>query len=79
MCVVSDVVNSVLLELRVVLSWHTPEWFVVLAEEVVALIRNRYSALVWVNRAEWEVFCRRLAFGQHIEKGGFPVEEETRT
>lgn len=52
---------------------HTPDWFVVLAEEIKALIGNRYPAFIWVNCAEWEVLCSSLAFGQHIEKGGFPA------
>lgn len=44
----------------------------VLAEEIIALIRHRYPALIWINCAEWEVFCSSLTFGQHIKKCGFP-------
>lgn len=58
---------------RHTLPQHTPDWFVVLAEEIIALIGNWYPALIWVNRAEWEVLRSSLAFGQHIEKGGFPA------
>lgn len=54
-------------------SLHLPGWLVVMAEEVKAIIRDRYPALVWVNSAEWEVFCSSLAFGEHVEKCGFPV------
>lgn len=59
-------------------SLHSPGWFVVLAEEVKAIIRDRYPALVWVNSAEWEVFCSSLTFGEHIEKRGFPVMDKVR-
>lgn len=48
----------------------------VLAEEVVALIGHRDPALIWVDCAEWEVLCSSLAFGQHIEEGGFPTSTE---
>lgn len=51
----------------------------VLAEEIKALIRDRYPALIWVNCAEWEVLCSSLAFGQHIEKGGFPAVDRVRS
>ena len=50
----------------------------VLTEEIKALIRDRYSALIWVDCAEWEVLCSCLAFGQHIEKGGFPTMKRVR-
>lgn len=50
-----------------------PCWFVVLAQEIKALIWHRYPALIWINCTEWEVLCSSLAFGQHIEKCGFPV------
>lgn len=45
----------------------------ILAEKIISLIRYRYPALIWVNSAEWEVLCSRLAFGQHVEKCGFPA------
>lgn len=51
---------------------HAPCRFVVLAEEIIALIWHRYPALVWINCAEGEVLCSSLAFGQHIKKCGFP-------
>lgn len=50
----------------------------VLAEEIKTLIRDRYSVLIWVDCAEWEVLCSCLAFGQHIEKGGFPAIKTVR-
>lgn len=54
----------------------SPGWFVVLAEEVKAVIGDRYPALVWVNGAEWEVFCSSLTFGEHIKKCGFSVTDK---
>lgn len=45
----------------------------VLAQKVKTFIWDRYSALIWINRAEWEVLCSSLAFCQHVEKGGFPA------
>lgn len=54
---------------------HTPGWFVVLAEEIKTIIRNRYSTLVWVDGAEWEVLCRCLTFGQDVKESGFPVDD----
>lgn len=56
---------------------HTPGWFVVLAEEIKALIGNRHPALIWLNCTEWKVLCSSLAFSQHIEKGGFPAVRKT--
>lgn len=50
---------------------HTPCGLVVLAEELIALIWHRHPAFIWINRAEWEVLCSSLAFGQHIKKCGF--------
>lgn len=70
--------NTLMLDREQHESWHTPGWFVVLAEEIKALIWHRYPALIWVNGAEWEVLCSSLAFGQHIEKGGFPVMDRVR-
>ena len=60
-------------ELQGTLSYHTPGWFMVLAEVIEALIGDWYPALIRVNRAEREVLCSSLAFGQNIEKGGFPA------
>ena len=57
------------------LTEHTPKWFVVLAEEVIALIWNRHPALIWVDCAEREVLCSSQAFGQHVEKGGLPEDD----
>lgn len=50
----------------------------VLAEEIKAFIRDRYSALIWINCAEREVFGSSLAFGQHVEKSGFPAATRIR-
>lgn len=63
---------------QVVRRQNTPGWFVVLAEEIKALIWDRHPALIWVDRAEGEVLCSSLTFGQHIEKGGFPAVDRVR-
>lgn len=54
-------------------SPHSPGWFVVLAQEVKAIVGHWDPTLVGVNSAEGEVFCSSLTFGEHVEKRGFPV------
>lgn len=58
---------------------HTPGWFVVLAEEIEALVWHWHPALIWVNCAEREVLRSSLALGQHVKKGGFPVVDRVRS
>lgn len=54
-----------------IVTMHKPCRLMVLAEEVIALIWNRYPAFIWIDCAEREVLCSSLAFGQHIKKCGF--------
>lgn len=49
------------------MQW-VPGWFMVLAEEVKALIWNGHTALVWVNGAKGKILSRCLTLCQNIEE-----------
>lgn len=54
-----------------------PGRFVESAEEIIALVWNGHSAFIWVNGAEGEIFSRRLALCQHVEKCRLPENENS--
>lgn len=47
---------------------RVPDWFMVLAEKVVALIWNGHTALVWVDGAKGKILSRCLTLRQNIEE-----------